>query len=389
MPATSASLIRIEPVDHGVGSTLAFGATATGVDLEDLDEASFRIIEDALYRFKVLVIKNQKHLTPVKQFKFVQRLDPDAPKEHSAGPRKETQERYRPNQRTLLEEYRTPDMPDCPEVRMIGNGKVETPHYGLEGEVFLKQASHQHQHKNPMQQEELDKGLSRWLRWHMDASCFRRDPPCAAPPKVTTLHCIKNPVGPPITVKWDDGTGTEMVVPAGATGFTDSATTFKMMSPADQELARNSKVEYWPHPYVQNGMCKIGNAGLGLLSEGLEIPLEDLPPYDEKEIKIYPLAWHNPVTGEEVLSVHSVCARRLHLKHSPTSEVRILDDLKEVRDLLFKWQRPAVEPNSRSFLGRPRGLLSIAPANRSLLVSDIWAASYEEGDMVAFCNRLV
>lgn len=130
-------------------------------------------------------------MTPPKQFEFVTRLDPAAPKEHSAGPRKDTQERLRPDRRTLLEEYKTPDLVDFPEgacarsyhcvgrradeagaVRMVGNGKVDTPHYGLTGEVVLKQAGHSQQHKTPMSKEEMDAGFSRWLRWHMDIACF-------------------------------------------------------------------------------------------------------------------------------------------------------------------------------------------------------------------------
>lgn len=71
-----------------------------------------------------------------------------------------------------------------------------------------------------------------------------------------------------------------MQVPAGATAFTDSANTFRMLSPADQLLAENSRAEYWPHPYRQNGNCKIRDLGLGFLDEGLELPLEELPEYE-------------------------------------------------------------------------------------------------------------
>lgn len=71
----------ITPLDRStLGSGVDFGARVTGVDLNvDLSEASFAVIERALYEHKVLIFPGQNHLEPDNQFAFVRRFDPEAP----------------------------------------------------------------------------------------------------------------------------------------------------------------------------------------------------------------------------------------------------------------------------------------------------------------------
>jgi alpha-ketoglutarate-dependent taurine dioxygenase len=92
------------------------------------------------------------------------------------------------------------------------------------------------------------------------------------------------------------------------------------------------------------------STGLGLHSEGLELPFSDLPPIDTTKIKILPMLWKNPVTGKLSLQIH----------HSGGS---VIDDLERVREIVYKLQRPGISPQY------------------------VYAHDWEEGDLVLFNNR--
>ena len=84
------------------------------------------------------------------------------------------------------------------------------------------------------------------------------------------------------------------------------------------------------------------------------LPLSELPPWTEDRIKILPMTWKNPVTGALHIQVHPCAAAELLVAPLPAGASREgalfpsgthLTDLKEVRDLLYKMQRPAIAPN--------------------------------------------
>lgn len=103
------------------------------------------------------------------------------------------------------------------------------------------------------------------------------------------------------------------------------------------------------------------------------MPFEDLPPWEEEHVKIFPMCWRNPVTEKLHLQVHPSGVHELvssapTMSRSPlltllshqlieplpptskrTSETLYPDgahltDLKEVRDLLYRIQRPGIAP---------------------------------------------
>lgn len=78
-------------------------------------------------------------------------------------------------------------LPAVPQVQLLGHGVVKN-HYGIE-ERKLTHPSHTVFHQTSLTKEEMDSGLTRFYRWHMDAALYRLNPP-----KVTTLFGIKNPV---------------------------------------------------------------------------------------------------------------------------------------------------------------------------------------------------
>lgn len=98
--------------------------------------------------------------------------------------------------------------------------------------------------------------------------------------------------------------------------------------------------------------------GLGLLSEGAELPTDQLPPIDESKIKILPMCWKNPITGKLALQVHPSAIQALHL-----ADGTVINDLKEVRDIVHRLQRPGIAPPL------------------------VYGIDWEEGDLALFNNR--
>ena len=110
---------------------------------------------------------------------------------------------------------------------------------------------------------------------------------------------MKVPGGKSQIVRYDDGTSDELPVPLGTTAFVSGVTMFDILPPDLKSLAVRSKVRYAPHPYVWMAPSRALATGLGIISDGLEMPLNELPEWEESKIKTYPV-----VSSIE----HAVCA---------------------------------------------------------------------------------
>ncbi|ORY60397.1 hypothetical protein BCR35DRAFT_335018 [Leucosporidium creatinivorum] len=354
----TATLPTVTPVEHPEWSECGVGAEVQGIDLASLSDDEFKLLEDALYKYKVLIVKppsSGDRLSPVEQFDLVCRFDPTAKREHGHGDPKQSAAEFK-GKKTLLEKPGIPPIPIQPEVRLIGHGPQEA-RWGLEEGLVLSQVSHTMWHKDPLSAEEMLAGFTRWNRWHIDASFMKR-----APPIVTTLHALKVPQGSELTLRWDDGSGKEMKIQAGTTAFLDGAKIYSLLSPEQKLMVENSKVVYAPHPFRKHAACRGRSNGLGQVSEGLEAPLEDLPPWEDADVLTYPMLWTSK-TGEKAFQVHSIAAWKLLVKTSPDAEEQVIDDIEEVRRIIYELQRPALEPKF------------------------IFAPPYTEGDCVIFYNR--
>lgn len=53
--------------------------------MNDLEEEVFQILQEAVYKHTLLVVKAQHNLLPIKQQEFIQRLDPEASSGHGTG----------------------------------------------------------------------------------------------------------------------------------------------------------------------------------------------------------------------------------------------------------------------------------------------------------------
>jgi len=133
---------------------------------------------------------------------------------------------------------------------------------------------------------------------------------------------------------------------------------YDILSDADKEFARTTNVQYAPHPYIWMSPSKSKSDGLGLVSDGLELPESDLPPIDESKIKVFPMCWRNPVTGKLALQMHPSAVQKLHL-----ADGTVVDDLRNVREIVYRLQRPGISPEL------------------------VYPIDWEEGDIALFNNH--
>ncbi|RSH93606.1 hypothetical protein EHS25_006252 [Saitozyma podzolica] len=335
-----------------------FGRQVEGyVPSEVTPEQTQEIIE-MLYKHSILLFKNLK-LTPKEQYELTHAFDPQA-QSYGHGNNKTGKEKasiLHPDLKTI---------PHQPQVQLIGNGKVPGTYEGLESPQ-LKHPHHKTFHKSVVSQEEEDKGVTRFYRWHIDAALY-----ALSPPKVTTLYAVSVPKGEPQVCRYDDGTGDEIQVPLGGTAFVSGKTMFDILPPELKSLAVRTKVRYAPHPYVWMSKAHALPTGLGIEDEGLELPLEELPEWEDSKVKVFPMCWKNPVTGALHIQVHPCGAQALHIDPLPAGASRDgalfpdgadITDLKETRALLYKIQRPGIAPEL------------------------VYAQDWDEGDLVLFHNR--
>ncbi|ETS84597.1 dioxygenase [Pestalotiopsis fici W106-1] len=335
------SSITVEPLAVPETSGVKFGATVSNVDIENLTDADFDVIRDALFRNQVLIFKNQGHVSPKAQYELTNRFDPAATSYGHGKTIDAKRSVLHPDLKTI---------PHQPQVQVIGNGPVAE-YEGLK-DFRLRHPHHRTFHATQIPAEE-DLDFTRFYRWHIDAALYG-----LAPPIVTTLLAVKVPGGRRQTCRYDDGTGDVLDVPLGTTAFVSGYTMYDILSDADKEFVRTSKIEYAPHPYIWMSSAKARSTGLGMISEGKEVPMDDLPPIEEDKIQILPLCWRNPVTGKLAVQVHPSAIRKLHL-----ADGTVIDDLEKVREIIYRIQRPGIAPER------------------------VYPHDWEEGDFVLFHNR--
>ncbi|KAF8500765.1 Clavaminate synthase-like protein [Russula emetica] len=224
------------------------------------------------------------------------------------------------------------------------NGTVNN-HEGIERfeTAVLKHPSHTTFHKNPISSADEAAGITRFFRWYMDAAFYD-----LSPPRVTTLYGIQVPKQ---ICRYDDGRGNTLLVPLGTTAFVSGKTMFDILPRELQSVAVRART---PHPFEWMKPAAAHSTGLTIESEGKEVPLNELPPWTEDNIKVLPVTWKNSVTGALHFQVNVCAAQELLIDPLPEGASREgvlysdgahIKDLKEVRDLLYKMQHPAIAPS--------------------------------------------
>ena len=313
---------EVRPLQVPFTSAVDFGVEIDNIDVENLTDADFEVIRNALYNSHVVVLKNQAGLSPKAQYELTRRFDPVSDSYGHGKTLDAKRSVLHPDLKTI---------PHQPQVQVIGNG-FYAEYEGLKN-ITLVHPHHKKFHKEAIPEED-DLAATRFFRWHIDAALYALNPP-----KVTSLMAVKVPAGRRQTLRYDDGSGEEMDVPLGTTAFVSGQKMYEMLSEGDKELVRGAKVEYAPHPYIWMSPARSRSDGLGMISDNLELPLSDLPPINEAHIKILPMCWKNPLTGKLALQIHPSAIKAIHL---PNGEV--ITDLKEARELVHRLQRPAISP---------------------------------------------
>ncbi|KAJ7694312.1 hypothetical protein B0H14DRAFT_2206085, partial [Mycena olivaceomarginata] len=217
-------------------------------------------------------------------------------------------------------------------------------------------------HTTSVSPEDMAARATRFYHWHIDATLYE-----LPPPRVMTLYALRVPRGLPQVCRYDNGMGDALSVPLGTTAFVAGRTMGVLLPLELKSVAVRARVMYAPHPYVWMGPAHTKSTRLGLECEGLE--LGALPPWEEAQRKTLPVVRNTPslpprltpritlthmaVTGELAFQVHPCGAAELLIDSLPEGAVREaalypdgahLTDLKEVRDLLYTMQRPAIVP---------------------------------------------
>ena len=170
-------------------------------------------------------------------------------------------------------------IPGAENVRLIGKGYQGADHYGIR-DLTLEGLTHYKLHAFPPPKDDLEAGYSRFQRWHMDAPLYENDPAY-----FTTLRAIKLPKGPDLTIRWDDNSGFSMKTKPGRTAFFSTSQLYNLLTEEEKVLVDNSSVEYAPRPYLWTENCRGHSNGMGLVNQGKEKKLEELPEYNPTFIK--------------------------------------------------------------------------------------------------------
>lgn len=334
--------LQIRALEPAPGSSVDFGAEIAPCDLADLSDEDFEALSRAVLTYHVVVIRGQAGLTPKQQYELTRRFDPTV-QTYGHGHDKELLKKS-----VLVQDLIS--IPDVPQVQLIGNGYVED-HEGVAA-ATLKHPSHQTFHRHPLSEAQEREDFTRFYRWHIDAALYKLQPP-----KVTTLLALEVPEGRQQTVLYDDGSGDTLSVPLAATVFVSGSRAFRDLTPDQQAFVLRTQVRYAPHPYVWIKQARANSNGLGLVSEGKELPRAELPPYRDDELVTLPLVWVNPLTGERALQTHACCVEQLITDGVP------LTDLDECRRIIYDLMRPGIAP------------------------SKVYAHAWLPGDLVIFNNR--
>lgn len=331
LPHAETSNGRLVPIQHEAGSKVTFGCEVYGIDLNNFTDADFDFIHDALHRHKLLVFKQQPEmLKPQQQYKLTANFDPEETTggfAHGADPLLTSH-----NGVNIYGIPKRPAIPVQPQVHILGRGAVPDNHYSFPPGFEVQGIDHEEFHLPPhLTHEEREQGASRFYQWHFDGSLYK-----IPPPRVGCLLAVRTPKGPDVTVRWDDGTGTEMSMAPGSTAMVAGSRALELLDSDTRRLVLNSRIEYAPHAFVWMSTAHSTRLGHLLETEGLEKPLDSLPPWDPQHVCVYPMVWTNPVTGEKSLQVHGQGAVKLYLKDGPDAEEKVVNDLKEVRAFMHK-----------------------------------------------------
>ncbi|OQD85085.1 hypothetical protein PENANT_c011G06737 [Penicillium antarcticum] len=353
MPESTALTFTILPDEvrqsSAIGAEVQLPPGMPMLDLDRLTESDREVLQEALFRNQVIVIRGQKGIDPTALPKLAKVFDPNASDIHSAG------EKAVRDPKNILSAYKAGRIPRAPQVGIIGSGRFQN-YEGLD-ELEVVHLDHTLFHEKPLTQEELDDGYTRPYRWHMDTPFYER-----LPGEVTILHSIRIPNVPDQKIKFPDGK--EKNIGAGATAFFSGARAFALLTPEEQEFALNTTITYAPQAYEYIRQCKASDDGLTIPTMGKEVPVEKLSEWAWDKVAEHPMVWRSPMNPDRpFLQVHGCCVYKLTTRNPTTGDVTVMDDVEKVRKVVYNMQK------------------------KIYAAENIYAHRWQEGDVVIFHNR--
>lgn len=324
-------------------------------DPSKLNKEDHKKLYEAVLTYLVVVIPGMDNFSPKSQYDLTRSFDSTIPNKDLSQVSYGHEDKILANDKSILKRDLV-TVKEQPEVHVLGNGIWEDE---MHGRVDLKHPTHFTFHKDTLPKEkcfnvdEDEIPWTRFYRWHIDSALYK-----LFPPMVTTLLGLKvPPKEKKQLVKYGDEEDNELLVQQAATCFVSGANAFDLLSPEDKEIVLNTKVVYAPHPYIYISNCKATSDGLTMVNEKKELPLDELPEWEEEHIMKLPLVWTNPVTKKHHLQVHGCCVYKMYM---PDGTVL---DLEDARNMIYKWMKPAIDPKN------------------------VYAHEWSDGELCIFFNR--
>ncbi|GME37561.1 hypothetical protein GTA08_BOTSDO09485 [Neofusicoccum parvum] len=347
---------KIEPLIHPSGKKCEFGAVITGLDLNHFTAETVAQLRKATWEHKLVIIKGQHNLEPRRNWDLLQQLDPEA----AAVDIDEFSGAFYPND-ALVPIIHHVRVPDSGFFVFVGKGAQDDPRHGKPG-LDMGGSNFNQYYSNPLADADFEAGRTRFHWWHADGTFWKFEPPL-----FTLFRPVRFPTGGVAeqTVEWADGSGTSLAAKPGRTAFVSTEQLYDLLSEEEKRVADHSWVEYmyWPYEWIKG--CRGAPNGLGVASEGKEVPdaeMEKLPGTNMDWQKTHPMVWVNPVTGKKSFQVQHNLARRLFVRRGADDVPKVIDDVAEVRKFLDNIQSRIIQPEY------------------------IWVGPEEEHDLLLFQN---
>ena len=351
--------VVVEPL----GAPTPFGATVSGVDLSapaSISAADWSAIDAAFAAHSVLVFRGQPpSLAPAAELAFAYHFTPAATSTWR-DQRTNPWERYKAERMGGAGTYQ---LPEHPEILVLGNGELAVAHHGLPAGTRLGGA--RRAYGADAGSQVLGGGS---LQWHIDGAFYEKHPP-----RCSHMFCVESPLGaggggplgtgggPLLTrdVAFGDGTGEALRCPLGSTAFCSMRVAYDGLAAADRLAVEGATVHYIRHPFL--AMRDAGTTPNGLVpvvvvaeavaaeakeeeegaKEGASDGGEALPEYitaSESALTSLPMVWSHPTTGRRALMVHTRCMGSITLRDGTVLGAQA------ARDWCERLMRPAIRP---------------------------------------------
>ncbi|KAE8444568.1 hypothetical protein EG329_014492 [Mollisiaceae sp. DMI_Dod_QoI] len=249
-------------------------STESAIDPSTFSPDDITILRQALYDNSVLVFRKQQGINPLALERLASIWDEDMVNVHSSG-----KDQVR-DPRSILSRNNGARLPAAPNVQVIGNGEFHN--YENIEYMNLRHVDSAEFHAEPLTEEDLADGQTRFYRWHQDAPLYE-----SLPGKVTLIHAVVVPQLLDQKIQFQDGQ--EMQLQAGSTAFISGAKAFQLLTPEEQEFALNTTVQYAPRAYEWIRNAKATSDGLGIAKVGDETKEDELPPWTWDKVQAFPV----------------------------------------------------------------------------------------------------